>query len=496
MSIFVIDTGTSSMRGLLYTQVGKIEHVAQRSYKVEYMPGGLAEQNPADWQNALLDIGREIAEYAVAKSSAIEAVVLTSQRSSIIPVNQNGTPLQNAIMWMDRRNGELCDRQAAYNDIIAGKTGARMNTVFSGGKMMWLRENERKIYDKAYKIMTIADYLMYKMTGEFVTDHTYGSRSLLMNVRTREWDDDLLSLFGISRAKLCRLVAPGSIVGCLTKEFATQTRLKEGLPLISAGGDQQCAALGIGVVKNADIGITTGTGAFIMAYSDEVPKNLRPDVICGAHAIPGKYILESSILGCSALYNWFQQQFYRKTVNNGYTEINAEVCASPPGANGCIALPYFQGRGTPDWNNQMRGCFDCMTLDTTRGDMARALLESITYEIANNLDVLEKYIGGLKNVYINGGLTQFSAFNHIQATVYNHALQRMSNTEQTSLGAFISAAVTIGCYDTYEACLHVVKKQEDIEICPPDDTLVEFYRKKRKQMNELRTARYKSNALF
>jgi sugar (pentulose or hexulose) kinase len=491
MSIFVIDTGTSSMRGLLYTQDGKVEHTVQIGYDVAYIPGGLAEQNPTDWQHALQDIGREIAEYAAAKSREIKAVALTAQRSSIIPVNKGGTPLRNAIMWMDRRNGELCDRQAKYNAVIAEKTGARMNTVFSGGKMMWIKENERELYDKAYKIMTIADYLMYKMTGEFVTDTTYGSRSLLMNVRIREWDDDLLSLFGIARDKLCRLMEPGSIVGYLTKEFAAQTHLQEGLPLISAGGDQQCAALGIGVAQKSDVGITAGTGAFIMAYADKVPKNLCPDVICGAHAIPGKYILESSILGCSSLYNWFQQQFYRGTVSSGYTEINDEVCASPPGANGCIALPYFQGRGTPDWNNKMRGCFDCMTLDTTRGDMARALLESITYEIANNIDVLENYIGTVKNIYINGGLTQFSAFNRIQATVYNHALQRMANAEQTALGAFISAAVTMGCYDTYEECLCVVKAQENIEICLPDDTLVELYRKKRAQMNQLRAARYK-----
>lgn len=183
----------------------------------------------------------------------IDAISITSQRSSVIPVDENIRPLSNAIMWQDKRTNYICESMENLNDKVFSLCGSRVNPVFSGSKMMWIREERPEIYAKTYKFMVIPDYLIYLMTGRICTDYTYGSRSLLMNIRTHEWDDELLEIFHVEKEKLCELVEPGSVCGHITKAFAEITGCQEGIPVITAGGDQQCGAIGQGVVKRCHV---------------------------------------------------------------------------------------------------------------------------------------------------------------------------------------------------------------------------------------------------
>ncbi|MDY3250787.1 MAG: FGGY-family carbohydrate kinase [Candidatus Choladocola sp.] len=483
MHIVVIDVGTSSMRGILYTEKAEILHVHQITYEVQYLSQNRAEQDPDDWKKALFEIGAAMAVYAEEKGITIDALSLTSQRSSVIPVDREGKPLRSAIMWLDKRNAAICESLKPAEGEIARRTGARINAVFSGSKMTWIHRNEPEIYNRAYRILTIADYLSWLMTGEYKTDHTYGSRSSLMNIRTRQWDDELLNMYEVDREKLCELISPGDILGYTSQSFSEATGLPTGIPMISAGGDQQCAALGMGVISKGDMELTTGTGAFLIAYTDCVPENLGSEVICGAHAVRGKYVLESSMLSCSSLYDWFRTQFYPNSEK--YKEINHEVEESPAGAGGCIALPYFQGRGTPDWNSSATGSFLNLTLNTRRCDMARAVLESIACEAKSNIEVLEQYAGTARQLYISGGLTNFGVFNQMQADVYQKQLIRSENPEQTSLGGLISALVSLGACEDYQSALAQVKEQEKTVSYEPDPERREIYENKCSIMQQL-----------
>lgn len=479
----MIDVGTSSMRGILYGEDAAILHSHQIKYKVQYSGEALAEQDPADWKRALEEIVRELNCWALEKGLSIDGLSLTAQRSSVIPVDRDGSPLRNAIMWLDKRNASICEELKPKEDLITRRTGARINAVFSGSRMTWIRRNEPEIYQKSYKLLTIADYLAWLMTGEFKTDHTYGSRSSMMNIRTREWDEELLELYEIDREKLCELISPGEILGYTCEAFSEATGIPTGIPLVSAGGDQQCAALGMGVIREGDMELTTGTGAFLLAPCKEVPDNLTAGVICGAHAVPGTYVLESSMLSCASLYDWFKNQFYPE--EKGYDRINADVESSPPGADGCLLLPYFQGRGTPDWNSGAVGCFDGLTLNTTRQDMARAVLEAIACEAKNNIELLEKYAGQAGRLFISGGLTSFAAFDQLQADVYQKELILSGNLEQTSLGGFLSAAVRLGLYGDYREAAAAVKQGETSQVFYPDPSLAEIYARKCRRMEEL-----------
>ncbi len=486
MNILVIDVGTSSIRGVLFGTAGEQRFVHQISYQPDFLDGGWVEQDPSDWSDTLTEIGQRTAAFCREQGIGVDALSLTCQRSSIIPVDEKGNPLRRAIMWQDKRNASIVSELKPREARINALTGARVNTVFSGSKMTWFRRNQPELYQKTYKICTIADYITHQITGQFRTDHTYGSRSLLMNVRTRTWEKELLDLFEVEEEKLCELVQPGGIIGTVTPAFAQKTGLPEGIPLISAGGDQQCAALGHGVTGPGTLEITTGTGAFLLGYCAQVPEQLGSGVICGAHAIPERYVLETSMLTCAALYNWGKRTLFSEEPSELYETINRGVTLSPPGARGCIALPYFQGRGTPDWNASATGAFLGLTLGTTREDMARALLEGIACEAGNNLEELERYTGPMEQIYVGGGLTKFPTFNQIQADVYQRSLLRCADHgEQTALGAWASAAVALGMYRDYEQALDAQRGAEPFEQYLPNPEHRALYQERRTRMNTL-----------
>ena len=223
MNVLVIDVGTSSMRGILFDHQGKCLTVKQEFYQATYLENSWVEQNPADWENALYSILKQSVAEAENMGEKIDAISITSQRSSVIPVDENIRPLSNAIMWQDKRTNHICESMEHLNDKVFSLCGSRINPVFSGSKMMWIREERPEIYAKTYKFMVIPDYLIYLMTGRICTDYTYGSRSLLMNIRTHEWDDELLEIFHVEKEKLCELTEVGSVCGHTTKAFAEIT---------------------------------------------------------------------------------------------------------------------------------------------------------------------------------------------------------------------------------------------------------------------------------
>lgn len=481
MNILVIDVGTSSMRGILFTHEGKVLAEKQIPYNVTYMENGWVEQNASDWENALYLIFKDISFKAKEMGESIDAAAITSQRSSVIPVDRSVHPLCNAIMWQDKRTSEICEKLSSGNDKVFSLCGSRVNPVFSASKMTWIRENCPEIYEKTYKYLVIPDYLLYLMTGRLGTDYTYGSRSLLMNIHTHEWDPELLTIFGVEKDKLVTLVEPGSICGTVTRAFAERTGCPEGIPVITAGGDQQCGAVGQGVVKKGTISVTAGTGGFLITAVDEVPENLSQDVICNFSSIGGQYVLESSVLTCCSAFDWFRREFYPDST---YEEINAVVSKSPAGANGCLCLPFFQGRSTPDWNNMAKGIFANVTLATTKADMLRSLLEGICFELGNGIETMKKYVD-ISEIYINGGLTNSEYFNEIQASVYGSRIIRRGKTDATARGALMVAAQTMGMYNSVEEAFRAIEQNSSAKIYLPSEENTLKYAGIRKEMNLL-----------
>lgn len=481
MNILVLDVGTSSMRGILFSKEGVELLSKQCLYQPDYMAGGFVEQDPCDWECAMYEILRAISDEAKKRNVQIDAISLTSLRSSMIPVDKDVRPLCRAIMWQDKRTAGICEGLEAENERIVRLCGARVNPVFSGVKMAWVRKERPDIYKKTYKFLVVPDYLIYLLTGKLCTDYTYGSRSLLMNIRTCEWDEELLELFGVEKEKLCPLVEPGSVCGRLTKQIADKTGCPQGIPVITAGGDQQCGAVGQGVVREGILSVTAGTGGFLLVAANEVPKGLKGDVICNYSAIKNQYILESSVLTCSSAFDWFRRNFYE---NYTYEELNEIIEKVPVGANSILCVPYFQGHAAPDWNSQARGVFSNITLHTKKADLLRALLEGICYEIANGIDVLKSYVE-VQDVWINGGLAGSEAFNTMQCDVYGMDLARRGKTDATARGALMVALCACGICKTVADAFEMVGSQGEVRRYHPNPEHTKKYQEYRAKMNEL-----------
>lgn len=475
MFIFVIDIGTSSMRGILYDQNAHILMKHQIITRSNYLSNGYVEQDAMSWQSGLVQLLKSLSQYCQEHHLLPDAISLTAQRSSVIPVSKNGTPLAPAIMWQDKRTLIYEKTLQNYNDFVFSKAGSRINPVFSACKMLWIREHEPELYQKSHKLITIPDYLIWLMTENFVSDHTYGSRSLLMNLEKRQWDENLLRIFRIEENKLCKLISPGSICGTLTPSLAAFVGLESGIPIISAGGDQQCAALGLGVLKSGQAEITTGTGAFLLAGLNKLPTTLKPDIILSASAIPNRYLLESSVLTCCSAFDWFHRTFY-PDVTQDYSIINREISNSS--LTPILALPFFQGRATPDWNSHAQASFHRVTLSASRGDFARAILEGICYEISINLAHIGNYIKPITSISICGGLTKNPIFPQMEADILQQPMRLFSNEESTSLGAWIQAAVTLGLFQDYDTAFQKSRFYDSCTIFTPDISNRSFYQEK------------------
>lgn len=447
MYYIIVDVGTQSLRSILFNAKGQEVYSSQRGYSAIYKDLEV-EQDPRTWKTTLFETLKDVGDYIAENNITVTSISVTSQRASIIPVNEHGKYLYNAITWQDRRSYKICDdivKKMSLSDIYL-KTGLRLDSYFSAPKMLWLKQNLKDLYDTSYKIIGVQDYVIYQLTQRFVTDHTQAARTLLMNIQTFEWDPELIELFDVDESKLCELVEPGSIVGEITEFVMEKTGLHSGIKVIIAGGDQQCAAIGLNVLKPGVVEANTGTGSFILGYSEKPVFDEKNRVLCTASGIKGKWVLEAGILTSGNIYSWFKNNFYDVS---GYDLINKEVKESGVGAKGVILIPHFKGSAAPYWNPISRGMFFNTSLETTRGDFGRAILEGVSIEMSQNIRLIEELIGYVEIVNIAGGLTVFEEFNQIQADVFNKAVAVYKSAEATAMGALVSTLVSLGEYKTH-----------------------------------------------
>lgn len=454
--ILTLDVGTSSMRGIIFSTQGQIITASQIPTSPRFLNNGRVEQHPHVWRDALYAILKELSSVIRDKHIEIQAVSLTSFRSPVFPVDEQGEPLADALMWQDRRTQYLCDRLNTEHglheqDWVFEKTGLIVSPVFSGIKMLWFQENYPELSSRTRKYLGVHEYILYLLTGSWSTDHSVASRSNLFNLHTLDWDDELLKLFSVDRSLLCDLFPPGTSCGGIRDAVSREYSLPQGTPVICAGGDQQSAALGLGIIRPGVIEANTGTGSYIIGSSDKPVIDPQKRIFCNVSAIPDTYILEAGILTSGTVYRWFSEQFYDPLYEgeNVFPRVDREIQQSPPGSNGVIALPHFEGAGAPKWNTDAAGLFFNINLSTTRGDMARAVLEGIAMEISENADLIQAFTGEAEYISASGGMTKFPEYNHMQADICGKPVIRYKNSEATSIGAWMNAAVHLGVFSNY-----------------------------------------------
>lgn len=486
MGILVVDTGSSSMRGILFDKAGQMRFTEQRKYCMDTSADGVAEYDPAVFQVCLTGICAACAQRAADCGEELEAISFTSQRSSILPLGADGTPLDRIMTWYDKRSAHICGEiRSNWGEEIYAIAGMLPTPVLSAPKMTWLRRNKPEVYHAAHKIVGIHDYLIYLCTGNLVTDVTLASRTNLMDARTLTWSDRLLEIFEVDRDKLAPLLPACSVAGRTTMAFESLTGVPAGTPVVSGGGDQQCSVLGQGLSRPGAVGITCGSGAYLAVLTDRPVFDPDMRVNLNAAVTPGHWILEASTFSTGTVQDWFIRTFYGGDLDRMY----AELAESLPGAGGVLMLPDLAGKGCPDWDDYAHGTFYNLGFSTTRGDCARAMLEGLAAEIAECHGVLRQLVPTLEEVSITGGLSKASIFNQIIADMIDFLVKKCNNEETTAMGAYLAAVVALGIFATPEEAYSVLfgsQKEGERYIPIPENTAV--YR----QANRARRALYES----
>jgi D-xylulose kinase len=453
--LVAIDLGTTGCRTVIFNKAGEMISYHYEEYPTIFPSPSCVEQDAWEWWKATCNTSKTALKKARIDPHDIRGISVTNQRETIVPVDVNGDPLRKAIVWQDRRATAECDE--IRGEIGAGRiytlTGLTVDPYFSAPKVLWIKKNENNIFLKAHKFLLVHDYLIKKLTGQFVTDYSNASRTMLFDIKKLDWSNTICDELEIPKEKMPTLYPSARAIGEITTKASKETGFPTGTPVVSGAGDQQAAAVGVGVTQTGRVKATTGTGTFILAFLNEPRYDKKRRVLCSCHAVPGKWVNEASIFTTGAVYRWFRDQFAqsereeaKKTGRDPYDLLNEAASKIPPGSRGVILIPHCMGSGAPHWNPHDKGVMIGFTLGHEKGSLIRAIMEGTAFEIKENIEVMKELKTEIRELRVTGGATRSQTWNQITADVTGVTVLKGAIEEATSLGAAILAGVGAGIY--------------------------------------------------
>lgn len=446
--ILALDQGTTSSRAIVFDANGAIRSIAQQEFGQIYPQAGWVEHDPREiWESQ-----RQVAVTAIAKAGAraadIAAIGITNQReTTVVWDRRTGEPVYNAIVWQDRRTAGQCDalKQAGHRDLVQQKTGLVIDAYFSGTKLRWILDHVPGARERAARgelaFGTVDSWLTWKLTGGglHITDASNASRTMLFNIHTGTWDDELLRLLEIPREVLPD-VRPSSECYGTTSPGLFDTAI----PIAGIAGDQQAALFGQNCVAPGLAKNTYGTGCFMLMNTGRTPvASTRQLLTTVAWRMPQgtDYALEGSVFIGGAVVQWLRDGL-------GLIKSSGEIEAlalSVPDSGGVFLVPAFAGLGAPHWDQYARGLIVGLTRGTAAGHVARAALEGIAYQVADVLDAMKADSGiTLNELRVDGGAAANNLLMQFQADILGVPVVRPRVTETTALGAAFLAGLAIG----------------------------------------------------
>ena len=442
--LLALDQGTTSSRAILFSLEGRPVAMAQREFRQLYPRPGWVEHDPLEIWESQLGVAQEALRQAGVEAKEVVALGLTNQRETTLVFERGtGRPLYNAIVWQDRRTASLCQELKAQGlePLFRERTGLLLDPYFSGTKLAWLLANVPGLRERARRgevlFGTVDTWLLYRLTGGRVhaTDPSNASRTLLFNLHTLSWDEELLGILGIPPAMLPEVrPSDGEFGATLPELFGAP------IPIRGVLGDQQAALFGQAALAAGQGKCTYGTGAFLLLNTGErpvpSPKGLLSTV---AWSVRGKvsYALEGSVFMAGAVVGWLQ--------GLGLIRESAEVEAlarEVEDSGGVYLVPAFTGLGAPYWDPYARGAILGLTRGTSRAHLARAALEGVAFQVLDVVRAMEGEAGlSLEELRVDGGMAQNALFLEIQADLLGVPVLRSRVTETTALGAAWMAGV-------------------------------------------------------
>ncbi|MCL1666251.1 glycerol kinase GlpK [Elizabethkingia ursingii] len=452
--ILALDQGTTSSRAILFNKSGEIKFVSQKSFEQIFPTPGWVEHDPNEIWSSQISVAAEVIAKAGISGLEVAAIGITNQRETTVVWDRHTSePIYNAIVWQDRRTSRYCDelKSQGHTDEIKQKTGLVLDAYFSATKLKWILDNVEGAREKAEAgdlcFGTVDTWLTWKLTrGKmFITDVSNASRTMMFNIRTMDWDDDLLKLFNIPRAILPEVKQSSEVYGeTSTTLFSTK------IPIAGIAGDQQAALFGQmctrpGMVKN-----TYGTGCFLlMNTGNEAVYSKNNLLTTVAWKINGEvsYALEGSVFVGGAAIQWLRDGL--KIINDS-SEVNT-LAETVEDNGGVYFVPALTGLGAPYWDQYARGTIVGITRGTTDGHIARATLEGIAFQVYDIVKAMEADAGTQSTeLRVDGGASASNMLMQIQSDLFGFKIIRPKTLETTALGAAYLAGLAVGFWESID----------------------------------------------
>lgn len=472
-----IDLGTSAVKLLLLDKNGKIIKTVSKEYGVNYLNGNWAEQNPEEWWNSVCNGLEDILDKK--SRSELESISFSGQMHGLVILDEDDNVIRPAIIWCDQRTEKECEELNSLPWL--GKiTGNQALTGFTAPKILWIKNNEFKNFQKIRKIMLPKDYISYKLSKIHGIDVSDASGTLMLNILERKWAKEMIEYLGIREENLGKVFESMEVIGNIDKEVAKSFGINENVKIVIGGGDQAVGAVGVGAIKEGIISVALGTSGVVFSSTDKyrADKDYRLHSFCDAN---GKYHQMGVMLSAAGAFKWWVEDVNESKDYKYYNEIAEKIEA---GSKGLFFMPYLIGERTPHNDSNIRGSFIGLTHNHKKGEMTRAVLEGVAFALRDSFELLKEMDIKIEKIRVSGGGARSRLWKQILADVLGKTVVSIdSAAEGPALGAAILAAVGAKRYKSIEeACKEIIN---EVEICEPNLENMIIYNREYKKFKNL-----------
>ena len=491
-----IDVGTSGTKTVLFHRSGETIASHTEEYPLYQPQNGYAEQNPADWWNAVVKTIREVLKISGIDAKQIKGIGISGQMHSLVMLDQSGNIIRPAILWCDGRTAKECEEitERVGAPRLIEITANPALTGFTAGKILWVRKHEPENYAKCAHILLPKDYIRYCLTGEFATEVSDASGMQLLDVPKRCWSDEILEALEIDKSILGRIYESQEVTGTVCKAASELTGLAEGTIVVGGAGDNAAAAVGTGVVEDQKAFTTIGTSGVVYTHSSRPVIDPKGRVHTFCCAVPGAWHVMGVTLGAGLSLKWYRDHFCNAEKETAaqmgvdpYYLMDQEAERIPAGSNRLYYLPYLMGERTPHLNPDARGVFFGLSAIHTKADLLRAIMEGVTYSLRDCLEVIKEMGLHFDTMLACGGGGASPLWRQMLADVYQIPVSTLAAKEGPALGAAILAGTGAGIYESVPAaCRELIQTKQTQSPSKDAQNYERFYQMYRKLYPKLK----------
>lgn len=473
MSVFLgIDIGTSGTKTLAINERGKILAAAMDHYPC-YVPRPLwSEQDPEDWWRATVSTVQAVVQKAALKPADVKAIGLSGQMHGSVFLDRKDRVIRRALLWNDQRTAAECEeieRQAGGRTKLIKMVANPALTGFTAPKILWLRNHEPRHFAALKKVLLPKDEIRRRLTGEYATEVSDASGTLLLDVAKRGWSKPLLAKLELDSDLLPQTYESEEVTGRLKPDVAELLGLSPDCVVVGGAGDCAAGAVGNGIVNTGTLSTSIGTSGVMFVHSDEVKIDPAGRVHTFCHAVHGKWHMMGVNLSAGGSFQWFRNELCKAEVTQAgkmgvdpYELLTQEAGSVPPGSEGLFFLPYLSGERTPHADPDARGCFVGLTLAHTRGHLVRSILEGVTYSMRDSLEIFRELDVPVRQIRASGGGSRSRLWRQIQADVFGQKVVTINSEEGPAFGVALLAAVGAGAFKNIrEACAAAIRVENE-----------------------------------